>query len=345
MNIQAKIRFPWDAAPDEGDAREVAPGVLWARMPLPFKPDHVNIYILDDGDSWTVVDGGLYTDRVRAAWASLLAGPLAGKPIGRIILTHHHPDHVGCVGWLARAQAADIVTTRTAYLMARMLQLDVQDTIPPETVTFYRRAGMDEARLAARIRDRPFNSADVVAPIPLGFTRIADGDVLRAGGRDWDVRIGNGHAPEHATFWSRSDDLVLAGDQIIAGISSNLGVYPTQPEADPVGEWFESCARFRQYAQPGHLVLPGHQLPFHGLGARLDQLIDNHHSALKRLVDHLDTPRTAADCFVPLFNRDIAGSAYGLALVESLGHLNHLLDQGQVSRELREDGAYVWQRL
>ena len=343
MNKLAHIRFPWETAPDEGAVTEIAPGVLWARMPLPFKPDHVNVYILDDGDGWTVLDTGIFTRRVVAAWEALLAGPLAGKPVTRIILTHHHPDHVGCAGWFAD-RGVDLVATRTAYLMARMLRLDVQDSYPPETVTFYRRAGMAARILESRLKDRPFNSADVVAAIPLGYARIAEGDMIRAGGRDWDVRIGNGHAPEHATLWSRDGDLVLAGDQIIAGISSNLGVYPTEPEADPVGAWFESCQRLKSHARDGHLVLPGHQLPFTGLAARLDQLIDNHHTALERLLEHLDTPRTAGECFAPLFGREIDDGAYGLALVESLGHLNHLFGLGQVKRDLREDGAYVWAR-
>lgn len=343
MNIQSKIAFPWDAAPEEGAVTEIAPGLLWARMPLPFKPDHVNIYILDDGDGWTVVDTGLHTKRIIAAWEALMDGPLSGKPVTRVLLTHHHPDHVGCAGWLM-ARGARLVTTRTAYLMARMLHLDVQDSYPPETITFYKRAGMAQRILEARLKDRPFNSADIVAPLPLGFDRIGEGDVVQAGGRTWDVRIGNGHAPEHATLWSRNDDLVLAGDQIIAGISSNLGVYPTEPEADPVGAWFESCQRLKAHARDGHLVMPGHQLPFTGLAARLDQLIDNHHTALARLLEHLAQPRTAGDCFKPLFGREIDDGAYGLALVESLGHLNHLFGLGQVTRDLRKDGAYVWQR-
>lgn len=344
MTHQSRIVFPWETAPEEGAAFEVAPGILWARMPLPFRPDHVNLYILDDGDGWTVIDTGLNSGRIRNAWEQLIAGPLAGKPISRVVVTHHHPDHVGCAGWLASNHGAEIVATRTAYLMARMLQQDVQDSYPEETITFYRRAGMPEAMIEERKATRPFNSSDVVAPIPLGYQRICEGDVFSAGGQDWDVRIGNGHAPEHATFWSRDQDIVLAGDQIIAGISSNLGVYPTEPGADPVGDWLESCERFKSHAATDRLVLPGHRLPFNGLVARLDQLIGNHHSALARLLDYLDRPRTAAECFVPLFNRQIEGPAYGLALVESLGHMNHLLKNGQVTRQLREDGAYVWQR-
>ena len=215
---------------------------------------------------------------------------------------------------------------------------------PAETLSFWQRAGMAPDILAERQQERPFNFADVVWPMPLGFRRISEGGVIRAGGRDWDIHIGNGHAPEHATLWSRDDNLVISGDQILPSISSNLGVYATEPDADPVGDWLDSCQRFQPMAKPSHLVLGGHKLPFHGLPTRLRQLIENHHSALERLLDYLDEPRAAGECFAPLFKRRIGSGDYGLALVESVAHLGHLYQQGLVSRHQREDGALVYRR-
>ncbi|CAN0257353.1 unnamed protein product, partial [Chrysoparadoxa australica] len=207
------IRYPWEIPPEPGKALALAEGVLWMRLPLPMKLDHVNVYALDDGDGWTIVDTGFASDTSRGIWGDLMAGPLGGKPVRRVIVTHHHPDHIGLAGWFQTVHGAELVTTRTAWLFARMLQLDAQDRPTPETLAYWRGAGMDPDILAERMAERPFNFADCVAPMPLGFTRIKQGDTLRVGGRTWDVHIGNGHAPEHATQWSRDDDLVLAGDQ------------------------------------------------------------------------------------------------------------------------------------
>ena len=338
------LRYPWAEPPENGTAVEVAEGVLWCRLPLPMKLDHVNVYALDDGDGWTVIDTGFASNKTRAMWEGLMAGPMGGKPVTRVIVTHHHPDHVGLAGWFKTAHGAELLTTRTAWLMARMLTLDVQEVPVTETLEFWRSAGMDPEVLARRAEERPFNFGDIVAPMPLGYTRLRQDDVIEMGGRTWDVHMGNGHAPEHATFWSRDDGLVISGDQILPSISPNIGVYATEPMADPIGDWLEACERLAVLAREDHLVLGGHKLPFTGLPTRMRQLIDNHHGALERLLAFIDAPKAAGECFTPLFKRRIGEGEYGLALVEAVAHLSHLYQTGRATRTRRADGAWVYQR-
>lgn len=328
------------APPAPGSAVEVAEGVLWLRLPLPMALDHVNAYALDDGDGWTLVDTGLADDRSRAAWQAVLDGPLSGRPVRRVIVTHHHPDHVGLAGWF-QSQGAELLATRTAWLYARMLVLDRQDHPASETVAFWRRAGMPSEVIARREGERPFNFADTVAPMPLGFTRLEEGQRLLAGGRDWTLRLGQGHAPDQATLWA--GDVVLGADQLLPGISANIGVYPTEPEADPLSEWLESCGRLSAFATDEQLVLPGHKRPYRGLPARLDEMVRGHGEALDRLRDALASgPLTAWDAFAPLYLRPIKTAEQGLALVEAVAHLNHLRGRGEAVAEDLPDGRRLW---
>ena len=338
------IQYPFATPPGTYDAVEGAPAVRWLRLPLPFGLDHVNCYALDDGDSWTLVDTGIASKHAKAIWQALLAVPLRDKPVARLIVTHHHPDHIGLAGWF-QAQGVELITPRTAWFYARMLTLDEQRLPSPESLLFLQRAGLDAAMQAEKATERPFNFRDVVAPMPLGFTRISEGDVITAGGRRWLVRLGQGHAPDHAMLWSMDDNLILGGDQLLPSISPNIGVYATEPDADPLAEYLTTQRSLLEFARDDHLVLPGHRLPFTGLPHRLRQMIDAHDATLARLTDHLSTPRRATDCFAVLYRREIGPADMGLALAEAMANLNHLLRRGIVTRTLSPEGAWLWQAV
>ena len=338
----APVLHPWSTAPEPGSVQEVAPDVFWIRIALPMVLDHVNCYALDDGDGWTIVDTGFDTETTRQAWEAVLSGPLGGRPVRRLIVTHHHPDHIGLAGWFRSAFGAEIWTSRTSWLYARMLSLDTQEAVVPETLAFWRAAGMEASELERRAAERPFNFADIMAPLPLGYRRMVEGDTIRAAGRDWVVRMGEGHGPEHVTLWSEDNTLVIAGDQILSGITPNIGVHATEPEANPLAEWLSACSRLAACARDSHLVLPGHKLPFTGLPRRLAEMQANHDAALERLRALLREPKTAVECFPALFRRRIDRRTLGLALVEAVAHLNYLNGLGEVQRHMRDDGVALW---
>ena len=333
--------YPFAQPPGSGEAVEITGDVLWMRLAMPIALDHINVYAVRDGEGWAVVDTGLNLPASRDEWDALLAGPLRGRPVTRVICTHVHPDHIGLAGWLCRRFDAPLVMTRLEYVMARMLIADTGRPAPEEGDLFYRAAGWDEGQLEG-YRSGFGGFGKAVAELPAAYARMRDGERLTIGGHDWRVVVGEGHSPEHACLWREHDGLVLCGDQILPRISSNVSVWPTEPDADPLGDWLASLERMKHILPEDALVLPSHGEPFRGAHTRLDALIRGHHTALKRLERTLARPCRAVDVFPALFARPVGSGVLGMATGESLAHLNYLLRQGRARRRRDADGVDWW---
>nr|WP_255500790.1 MBL fold metallo-hydrolase [Caulobacter sp. 17J80-11] len=333
--------YPFDRRPEPGEAIEVADGVLWLRLPLPFALDHINVWALRDGEGWTVVDTGVASSACKDAWRDALSGPLQGRPVTRVICTHMHPDHVGLAGWLVRKFDCRLWMTRLEYMICRVLVADTGREAPEEGVRFYRACGWSAEQLEGyRARFGGFGKG--VHPLPDGYRRIEDGDSIQIDGRAWRVVVGDGHSPEHACLWRAEDGVLISGDQVLPKISSNVSVWPTEPEADPLSDWLASLAKLKREIPADALVLPSHGDPFRGLHDRLDALTRGHERSLERLQRMLKEPKRATDVFGALFARAIGDDMLGMATGESVAHLNCLERRGRVVRELDDNGVLWW---
>lgn len=342
----AALSYPLGEPPVPGQALSVRPGVLWLRMPLPFALDHINLWALADGDGWAIVDTGTQTPEVLAAWRTLLAedGALGGRPVTRVIATHMHPDHMGMAGWLTRKHDARLWMTREEYLMCRTLAADTGREAPEDAIRFYRHCGWpDEALDTYRARFGGFGK--YMHALPDSFRRIVDGERLIIGDHVWRVVVGRGHSPEHACLVCDELDLMISGDQVLPRISSNVSVFPTEPDADPLGDWLASIETLRQGLPDTLLVLPAHGEPFLGLHARLDRLASGHARGLQRLRRSLAEPRRVMDLFGALFARpiDARSEVLGLATGETVAHLNYLRALGELEITEGDDGAWRFQ--
>ncbi len=327
-------------APAEGEAKEIAPGILWYRLPLPMGLNHINLYALDDGDGWALLDTGLNTKESQQVWEKLLAGPLAGRKITRVIVTHYHPDHIGLAGWLCRKFNVEMWIARTEFLTTKMLMLDIRDSAPEDVVAFYKRAGWSDQALAElSVRGWGF-FAKAVSPLPSGFRRMKEGDEMMIGARSWRVVVGRGHTSEHVCLVCDADRLMISGDQVLPKITSNVSVYATEPEGDPLGDWMDSLDML-ETLDADMFVLPAHNEPFRNLHVRAQALRNDHLNKLERLRSHCATPRTALQTFECLFKRPIQPTEMMMATGEALAHLNYLTHRGHLRRD-EADGVYSY---
>lgn len=330
-------------APRPGETIEVAPGLEWLSMPLHFSLKFINNWLIDDGDGWTIVDTGIPYDETRDAWRKLLGERVTdAKPLKRVIVTHMHPDHVGTAGWLCRKWGAELWMSRLEYITCRMLVADTGRDAPEAGIRFYRRAGWSEAQLED-YRKRFGGFGRAVSQLPDSYRRLSDGDRFHMGGQIWEVITGSGHSPEHACLFCPALNLVISGDQLLPRISSNVSVHPTEPAANPLRDWIESCEKLQRRLPEKVLVLPAHNEPFRGAHKRLQHLIDGHFVALDRLKQRLSAgPLRVVDTFTSIFGRAIAEDEVGMATGEALAHLNYLICQGEVSVSRTPDGVDLY---
>jgi glyoxylase-like metal-dependent hydrolase (beta-lactamase superfamily II) len=335
------LHYPCEAPPGRGEAQEVAPGVLWLRLSLPFALDHVNVWALADGEGWTLVDTGISNTATREDWETILAGPLESRPVRRVICTHMHPDHIGLAGWLCERFQAPLHMTRLEYVTGRMLLADTGQPAPESGAQYYRASGWTPEQVE-RYRAEYGGFGRGVTALPSSYQRLTNDDRFTVNGADWQVVVGDGHSPEHACLLRPSDGVFIAGDQILPRISSNISVWPTEPEADPLEDWLSSLAMLRNRLSSDLLVLPSHGEPFTGVHERIDALVRGHQVSLTRLLRTLRKPCRAVDVFSALFARPIGDGVLGMATGESRAHFNYLPRRGLARRQADADGVLWW---
>jgi glyoxylase-like metal-dependent hydrolase (beta-lactamase superfamily II) len=332
------LDYPFPEPPAFGRTMDVAPGVKWLRLPLPYRLDHVNIYLLDDGDGWAALDTGLDTPDCRAAWEAALAGPLAGQKLTRLIVTHFHPDHVGLVGWLSRRFDLPLWMPRPEYLFSLALQYAPGDLGAEMNRRFYLSHGLPPSVVEA-VLVRGHEYLRHTTGVPTTYRRLQAGQVLPVGARSPTVLTGGGHALEQAMLLSAGEKLFFAADQVIARISPNVSVFAMEPQADALGAYLSSLASLRKTVADDVLVLPGHGLPFRGLHARIDALFAHHAHRCAAIAEACRAePRSAADLIAVVFHRVLDEHQTGFAFGETLAHVNRMLAAGELAREIDAAG-------
>ena len=338
VEVANPMSFPFAGPPAAGGVCEVAPGVYWLRMPLPFALNHINLWLLRDANGWTAVDSGIGLDDTRAHWETIFAEVVGSAGLTRVLVTHFHPDHFGNAGWLTQRFGAPLWMTETEYLTAHAQYETLAGFGSDATAALFSEHGLDTERVSG-VSGRGNSYRKVVAKPPTRFVRMLDGDDIEIGGNEWRVIVGYGHAPEHAALYCKSLGVLISGDMLLPKISTNISVWPTKPESDPLKLFLRSIDRFTELPADT-LVLPSHGLPFRGAHHRVQMLHDHHRDRLAEVVDACSQPRSAADLLPVLFRRALDTHQMFFAMGESIAHLNYLWLQGRLSRSRAADGVY-----
>ena len=349
MNLlERELHYPLgDTLPEVGETIEVAPGVRWIRMALPFALNHINLWLLRDSidgvEGWTVVDCCIARDESRAQWERIFETQLQGLPILRVIVTHMHPDHIGLADWLCTRWNAPLWISATDYYVARHLtQPNATDNGAggDAAARFFASHGLTDAGALDEIRSRKHYYRDMVPSLPSSHVRLLDGNTVRIGGNDWRCISGYGHAPEHIALYSEALNVLIGGDMMLPRISTNVSVHADEPEANSLRLFLDSIVKFNDLPADT-LALPSHGQPFTGIHRRIEQLQEHHRDRLgEMLVGCSERALSAADAMPLMFKRELDLHQMTFAMGETVAHLHLLWFAGQLRRERGADGIY-----
>tara|TARA_R110002049_G_scaffold77947_4_gene199034 strand:+ start:656 stop:1699 length:1044 start_codon:yes stop_codon:yes gene_type:complete len=340
MTEHPELSFPFPEMPAFGEVVEVADGIIWLRIPLPYRLDHVNIYLIRDHGGWAVIDTGIRTDEAIAAWDAYFAGPLKGFTITKVIVTHHHPDHIGLAGRMCDRFDAPLLTTYSAYMGSKVISLGANERQTRSNFDFYTSHGMS-SEVAGVVAIQGNEYLRRVGELPGSFLRLLMPDFLEIGERSFRVLTGDGHAHEQLLLYCEADKLLFAADQVIEKISPNISVFADERNGDPLGHFLRSLRFLSAEIPPDVLVLPGHRLPFYGLQARCAELEAHHEERCDRVrAACTKAPMTVAELVPILFPRELDPHQMSFAFTETLAHVNRLVRRGEIETVL-VDGKLV----
>ena len=325
------LAFAFDDTLDTGAWQPVLDHITWLRMPLPFSLDHINLWLVRDGEGYATVDTGMWTPDSVAVWQTVNQDILGGKGLSRVLVTHMHPDHVGMAGWLCKEFDCRLWMTHSEYFVCRVLAADTGRAAPTDGVVFYRAAGLTDPQIE-RYKRMFGMFGKAVFHLPDSYVRLQDGQNLNIGDANFEVIMGNGHSPEHACLFDAHSNVVISGDQILPSISSNVSVWPTEPDANPLQNWLDSCRRLRERLPADVLVLPAHGRPFRNVAARLTQLIAEHEEGLAKVIDLCTELQRTVDLFGALFKSQITDGNLIMATGEAMANVNYLLARNELGR-------------
>jgi glyoxylase-like metal-dependent hydrolase (beta-lactamase superfamily II) len=337
----SNLTYPFERSPDYGTTMEVAPGVYWLRMPLPMSLNHINLYLIEGKNGWTIVDTGIRGEETRDHWHTIFENELKGKPVTQVLCTHMHPDHTGQAGFLTDRWRAPLLMSYAEYYQARVMNTMMRDGGNWQMSEYFQRSGISSDFLEKMAEMRSsFTPEPEDLPIPSSYIRLSDGEQMQIGGNTWDIITGNGHSPEHICLYCKKLGVLISGDQILPVITSNVSVTPTEPFGNPMVGWLESHEKFKAILPDDVLVLPAHNEPFYGVKERLQELIDHHEDRMLILEENCVEPQIAVDLLPLLFKRELEGHSMFMGLGECVAHLHCLMTRKRIERTLVDDRYY-----
>lgn len=335
-----KIDYFLSKSPEYGVLTPITDWLFMLRLPLPFALNHVNCWVIKEEEGFSLIDFGINRPAVQDIWKDLLSTSLKGR-IQNMLATHFHPDHVGNAGWLIDhlGYQPSFYMSQTEWLFARMISIDPDVNYEGRFRKYYEEFGLSQEIILEQTTTGN-GYARNVTKIPVPYLRLQENDKATFGGREFQVIIGEGHAPEHISLYCEAEKILIAGDQILPKISPNVSIWPHEPEANNLKAYLDSLNKFSPLPEDV-LVLPSHGLPFYGLHERIFQLKHHHQERLDHILDLCQEEKSAYDIMQAMFPMNLDKQQIFFAVGETVAHINYLIS----NKKLEKNGSMRYTNL
>ena len=339
----SKLYYPFSKRPPDGDTLEVASSIYWLRMPLPIALNHINLWLLEGNEGWTIVDTGMVTDESKTIWSKLFENSFKAKPLEKLVVTHMHLDHSGLAGWLSNQWKVEPYFTEKEFLETVKISNGMDHEQREISLDYYKKCGYDKESLQHFIERIEYRKS-LVSKLNKSFKHIKDQEMLNLSDGEWKIIVAKGHSPEHACLYSEKKNIFICGDILLPRITPNVSVNPANPDSNPLRDWLESLEKIKQSIPHDVLVLPSHGYPYQGAHRRIEAIVNNHHEKLERIYQYIDEPKSVTELFPVLFDSKINQHTLVLAVGETMSHLNYLVAENRLKKSIDEKGLYLFSR-
>jgi glyoxylase-like metal-dependent hydrolase (beta-lactamase superfamily II) len=324
-------------------AREVASSIWKLTVAIPFPLRHVNMYALVGKEGWALVDTGMGTPEARAAFtAGLERAALNLEELRAIVLTHHHPDHVGLSGELYEKYRVPVYMHPIDIAAVQVLWSGTISKRFEGVSDFFLQHGLPPTHLWYTQVDPEVMRQIISVPPEEAFLAVDDGDTLDLLGERYRVIWVPGHADGQITLFRERDGVFLAADHVLPRITPNIGLYSTKERPNPLQDYLDSLEKVAHL--PASIVLPGHGEPLQDLAGRCAEIAAHHEERETQLLTLLqDRPQHAAALAEQLFKQRLhTDEARRMGVAEVISHLEHMRYQGRITQHRTENGVILY---
>ncbi len=307
-------------------------GVELVRIDLPFRLNHVNCFMAEKKEGWTIIDTGLNNAITRDLWDK----KLVDKKVADILVTHYHPDHFGYVGGLQEKTGAKVWMSETdAQAGMNAWETPFLETIPAN----YRASGIPEEQILEMTQNvEEFQL--LVSPLPVIGQYLTEEDTVQIGEFEYQVIYTPGHSDGMVCFYNEEHSTLFATDHILPKITPNIS-YWLHGDPNPLASYIKSLNKIRKL--DAEFVIPSHGKPFYGANQRVDELLAHHDERLDETLKIIKEPLTVYQACQELFQRPLTVHEMRFAVGETLSHLEYLRYENECTREI-VDGIWQYQK-